>query len=255
MSRDAPPHRPARGFGGTPHAAMILAAGFGTRMRPLTDTCPKPLIAVAGRTLIDRALDLVEGAGIPRAVINLHYRGEMIRAHLAGRTSPRIAFSEEAPEILETGGGIRRALPLLGPAPFLALNSDAVWAGPNPLAALAAEGLGGGALARLLLVPRGAARGHAGTGDFFLREGRPVRRGDAESAPHVFGGAQLIAPEAFEGMPAGAFSLNRVWDRLIAEDRIAASVWDGVWVDVGSPPGIAEAETALAASRQAGAGG
>lgn len=229
-----------------PDTAMVLAAGFGTRMRPLTDRLPKPLIEVAGRTLLDRTLDLAAAAGIAWAVVNLHHRAGMIRAHLAGRERPAIAFSEEMPEILETGGGIRRALPLLGDGPFLAVNSDAVFAGPNPLAALAGQGLAEGAGALLLLVPRAAARGHAGPGDFFLEGDRPVRRGAAAAAPFVYTGAQLLAPAAFADTPEGPFSVNLVWDRLIAAGRLRAMLHPGPWVDVGTPAGIAEAEAALA---------
>jgi MurNAc alpha-1-phosphate uridylyltransferase len=228
---------------------MVLAAGFGTRMRPVTETRPKPLVEVAGRTLIDRTLDLVEGAGLARAVVNLHHLGHMIRGHLAGRARPELAFSEEAPEILDTGGGIRAALPLLGARPFLSINTDAVWTGGNPLAMLAAESLGEGVAARLLLVPREAARGHSGPGDFFLEDDRPVRRGAAGEAPYVFSGAQMIAPGAFDRTPEGAFSLNLVWDRLLAAGRVRAQVWQGGWADVGTPEGIARAEALLAEAR------
>ncbi len=225
---------------------MVLAAGFGTRMRPLTDTRPKPLIEVAGRALVDRTLDHLVAAGIPRAVVNLHYRGEMIRAHLADRRQPEIAFSEETPEILDTGGGIVAALPRLGPRPFLAVNSDAVWAGPEPLTLLAEAGLAQGTLACLLVVPRERARGHPGRGDFFPDGPGLRRRGEADAAPLVYTGAQLIAPEAFPGAPSGPFSVNLIWDRLMAEGRIMALVYPGAWVDVGTPAGIAEAEAALA---------
>ena len=164
-----------------PKTAMILAAGLGTRMRPLTNTCPKPLLPVAGRPMIDLVLDHAAEVGVRRAVVNLHYLGAMIRAHLAGRTAPEILFSEEQPVILETGGGIVRALPLLGAAPFYTVNSDAVWAGPNPLAVLAAAWDPGRMDALLLLVPRERARGYTRPGDFFLAaEGAaPARRGAA----------------------------------------------------------------------------
>lgn len=224
-------------------AAMILAAGFGTRMRPLTDHSPKPLIEVAGRPLIDHALDRVAEAGLSRAVVNLHYRGEMIRAHLAGRSAPRIAFSEETPDILDTGGGLRKALPLLGSAPFAAMNSDAIWAGPCPIAALRAAWRGEAGC--LLMVPRARARGYARAGDFFLDGHRPIRRGAAPEAPYVYTGLQILAPEALEGTPEGPFSVNLVWDRLIAEDRLRAAVYPGLWADVGTVQGIAEAEAAL----------
>ncbi len=227
---------------------MVLAAGFGTRMRPLTETRPKALVPVAGRALVDHALDRVREAGLPRAVVNLHYLAEMLRAHLAGRAAPRTAVSEEVPEILETGGGVRAALPLLGPAPFAVLNSDAIWAGANPLRTLLAawEGLRGEADGLLLLAPVAAARGYDRAGDFFLEGERPVRRGAVASAPYVYTGAQILCPAAFEGTPEGPFSLNLVWDRLIAAGRLRAAVHPGLWVDVGTPAGIAAAEAALA---------
>lgn len=234
-----------------PRAAMILAAGFGTRMRPLTEDRPKPLIEVAGRTLLDRALDLAGTAGVSRAVVNLHYRGEMIRAHLAGRATPAIAFSEETPAILDTGGGIRQALPRLGPAPFFAINPDAAWTGPDPLAALAAMWDPQAMDALLLLVARERAAAHAGPGDFFLAAdgAAPRRRGEASAAPFVYTGAQILSPAAFEGTAPGAFSLNEVWDRLAARGRLAAIRHRGGWVDVGTPAGVAAAEAALARER------
>ena len=227
-------------------AAMVLAAGFGTRMGELTRDRPKPLLPVAGRALIDHALDAVTGAGMRRAVVNLHYRGAQIRAHLAGRRAPEIAFSEE-PEILDTGGGVVRALPLLGDRAFAVLNSDAVFAGPNPVAALLAAWEPDRMDALMLLVPVGRARAYSRAGDFFLpAEGAaPVRRGEAASAPFVFTGAQILSPAALEGAPEGAFSLNLVWDRLLAAGRLAAVSWPGEWVDVGTPEGLAEAGRVL----------
>lgn len=239
----------------TPAAAMILAAGLGTRMRPLTDTCPKPLLAVAGRTLIDRALDLAEGAGVARAVVNLHYLGHMIGAHLQARPRPEIVFSPEEPAILDTGGGIRHALPLLGAAPFFTLNSDAVFAGPNPLTLLAQAWRPGAADALMLLVPRARARAYARAGDFFLpaQGAAPGRRGAAATAPLVFTGAQIIAPDAFAGTPEGPFSLNLIWDRLLAAGRLGAITYPGVWVDVGTPAGLDAAAQALTEAAGPGA--
>lgn len=227
----------------SPGTAMILAAGFGTRMGELTRDVPKPLLPVAGRPLIDLALDMAEAAGTRRAVVNLHYRGELIREHLAGRTTPEIVFSEEVPEILDTGGGIARALPLLGPQPFFVLNSDSVFAGPNPLTLLARAWGGERMDALMLLVPTTRARAYTRQGDFFLDAdgGPPRRRGDAPSAPLVFTGAQILSPRALDGAPSGAFSLNPIWDRLIAAGRLAAIAWPGEWVDVGTPEGLAEA--------------
>ena len=230
-----------------PETAMILAAGLGTRMRPLTDTRPKPLLPLRGRPMIDLALDHAAAAGVRRAVVNLHYLGGMVRDHLARRAAPEILFSEEQPEILDTGGGIAHALPLLGAAPFHAVNSDAVWVGPNPLAVLAAAWAPARMDALLLLVPRGRARSYTRPGDFFLSgEGdAPTRRGDAEAAPLVYSGAQIIAPGSFANAPSGAFSLNLIWDALLARGRLAAVTYPGIWVDVGTPAGLAVAESAL----------
>ncbi len=226
---------------------MILAAGLGTRMRPLTDNCPKPLLPLGGGAMIDLALDHAVAAGVRRAVVNLHYLGGMIRDHLAGRAAPEILFSDEQPEILDTGGGIAQALPLLGATPFYAINSDAIWVGANPLAVLAAAWDPARMDALLLLVPRGQARSYTRPGDFFLSvEGDvPTRRGDGETAPLVYTGAQIIAPGAFADAPKGAFSLNLVWDALLARGRLAAVTYPGGWVDVGTPAGLAEAEAAL----------
>ena len=229
-----------------PAAAMILAAGFGTRMGALTANRPKPLLEVAGETLLDRALDLAAAAGVERAVVNLHYLGAQIRRSLAGRSRPRIAFSEED-EILETGGGVAQALPLLGEAPFFVMNADALWPGGDPLGELAAVWDPRRMGALLHLTPRDAAIAYTRAGDFDLDpEGRLVRRGAAPRAPFVFTGAQIIAPEAFAGAPPGAFSLNLVWDELLAEGRLFGVVGSGRWVDVGTPDGLAAAEAALA---------
>lgn len=227
-----------------PSAAMIFAAGLGTRMGALTRDRPKPLIPVGGATLLDHALALVRDAGIARVVVNTHAHAAQVAAHLA-RVAPEAAVSHE-PERLETGGGLRRALPLLGPGPVVTLNADMVWTGPNPLAALAAAWAPGmGAL--LCLVPRASATGHAGPGDFFLAaDGRLARRGEAEAAPYVYAGAEIIDTAALDGFDAPAFSLNPVWDRLIAGGRLHGIVHPGGWVDVGRPEGIALAEAVLA---------
>jgi MurNAc alpha-1-phosphate uridylyltransferase len=187
---------------------------------------------------------------VPRAVVNLHYLGGLIRAHLAGRQAPEIAFSEEAPGILDTGGGVAQALPLLGPGAFCALNSDAVFAGRNPLAVLAGAWQPARMDALLLLVPVARARAYSRPGDFFLdaEGGAPRRRGAAAAAPLVFSGAQILAPCALDGAPRGPFSLNLVWDRLIDGGRLAAVTYPDEWVDVGTPAGLAEAERALAAA-------
>ena len=224
---------------------MIFAAGLGTRMGALTRDRPKPLIEVGGRPLIDHALALVRGAGIGRIVVNTHAHPEQLAAHLA-RAAPEVLISHE-PVRLETGGGLRQALPLLGAGPVFTLNADMVWTGPNPLVTLArAWRPGDGAL--LALVPWAAAVGHAGAGDFFRDpgSGRLTRRGDALAADFVYAGAGIIDSAAVAGFPEGAFSLNAVWDRLNAEGRLRGILHPGGWVDVGRPEGIAAAGAELA---------
>lgn len=229
----------------TARPAMIFAAGLGTRMGALTRDRPKPLIEVAGRPLLDHALDLARGAGAAPVVVNAHAHAAMLAAHLA-RVAPEARVAHE-PVLLETGGGLRAALPLLGPGPVLTLNADMVWRGPNPLAALEAAWDGGRMGALLALVPRAAALGHAGPGDFERdADGRLTRRGGAPSAAFVYAGAQIIDPAILDAFPAGAFSLNPAWDALIAEGRLFGLPWRGGWVDVGRPEGIALAEAELA---------
>ncbi|MBY8977041.1 nucleotidyltransferase family protein [Rhodobacteraceae bacterium NNCM2] len=220
---------------------MVLSAGLGTRMRPLTDHLPKPLLQVAGATMLDRALDHVEEAGIDRAVVNLHYLGQMIQDHLTTRAKPAITYSDETEELLETGGGVVKALPLLGDLPFVTMNSDAIWHGGNPIAPLI-EAWEEGTAALLLLVPRDHAIGYTRPGDFFLEGDRPVRRGDRAMAPYVYSGVQIIRPDVFAGAPAGPFSMNIIWNQLLARDAMRAVVYDGRWVDVGTPAGLALAD-------------
>lgn len=219
-----------------PQSLMLFAAGLGTRMRPLTDTLPKPLIRVGGRPLIDHALALAEDAGIARIVVNTHYRADQIAAHLAGRN---VVLSHE-PEILETGGGLRAALPLLGPGPVYTLNSDVVWTGPNPLKTLGdhwREEMG----ALLVLVPADRATGHSGKGDFALSPDGRITRG----GPLVYACAQILRPEGMATIPDRVFSLNRYWDMLIAEGRAFGTLHPGGWADVGRPENIALAEALL----------
>ncbi|MCR9127368.1 MAG: nucleotidyltransferase family protein [Rhodobacteraceae bacterium] len=222
-----------------PEAVMLFAAGFGTRMGALTATRPKPLVPVAGRALIDHALDIVDTAGLKRIVANAHYRADMIAAHLAPRG---IAISHETPDILDTGGGLRAALPMLGAGPVVAINTDAVWRGPNPLRALLDEWNPHEMDALLLCVPPARARGHAGTGDFHLApDGRLNRGGDL-----IYTGAQILRTERLADIADPAFSLNRVWDAMAADGRLFGTVWPGTWCDVGTPEGIALAERMLA---------
>lgn len=227
---------------------MLFAAGFGTRMGALTQDRPKPLIPVAGRPLVDHALALAEAAGIGTKVMNLHYRGEQLAAHVAGRG---VALSWERPQILDTGGGLRAALPLLGPGPVLLLNTDAVWTGANPLSEL----LAGWDAARmdglLLLLPGPLATGRSGPDDF-LRDGQGRLARAMGQAGDVYLGAQILRTELLADIPEPVFSLNRIWDRMIAKGRLFGLQHQGGWADVGHPEGIELAE-AMVARAQAGA--
>ena len=217
--------------------AMLLAAGFGTRMRPLTGAVPKPLLEIGGRTLLDRTLDKAVEAGVARAVVNTHHLAAQVERRLAARTVPEIVVSREA-EILDTGGGVFNALGLLGDAPFFVLNSDTVWEdGPTPALHRLAQAWDPARMEALLLVhPTVAAAGYAGDGDFFMDiEGRLHRRGEAEIAPFVFTGSQIVSPSLFDGMAPGAFSLNRVYDRAQERERLFGIRHDGAWHHVGTP--------------------
>ena len=225
--------------------AMVLAAGLGMRMRPLTDDRPKPMVIAEGRTLIDRTLDRLTEIDIREAVVNLHYLPDVLTAHLAERTTPKILWSDETALLMETGGGIVQALPQLGTDPFVAINSDNIWLGEDALAPLTEEWRPDEMDALLLLVPVEKAIGYERTGDFSLDEGRLVRRGERPAAPLVFTGAQIIAPHVFAGAPGGPFSLNIIWDKIIAEGRAYGALHRGGWCDVGTPQGLMQAEAAL----------
>ena len=216
---------------------MLFAAGFGTRMGEMTRECPKPLLKVAGRCLLDHALEQTRAAGLQRRVVNLHYHGDQIAQHLAGQD---IVLSWE-PEILETGGGLRQALPLLGAGPVFTLNTDAVWAGRNPLVELSAAWSEPQMEALLLLAPAGAGA----RADFVLDGAGRIARANGQPGL-VYLGAQIIRTEGLAAIPQRAFSLNLLWDRLIAEGRAYGVVHSGRWCDVGRPEGIASAEAMLA---------
>ncbi len=230
-----------------PQRAMVLAAGLGERMRPITDTLPKPLIELRGRTLLDSILDRLEAAGVPEAVVNLHYLGEMIEARLARRARPRIDFSHEAAR-LETGGGVRKALPLLGADAFFVINGDVSWLdGHTPaLERLAAAWNDEEMDALLLLHPTAFAVGYAGVGDFVLApDGRMRRRRESEVAPFVFTGIQILHPRLFEDTPEGPFSLNLIYDRAGVAERLWGLRHDGEWFHIGTPEGLRDVEDAL----------
>lgn len=235
---------------------MVLAAGLGTRLRPLTDHTPKPLIAVAGRTLLDRCLDRLVEAGVRRAVVNIHWLGDQIRAHLKARHDLEIVISDETERLLETGGGIARALPLLGDAPFIAVNADLIWRDPDggdsALQRLAKSFEAASMDGLLLLQPRGSADGHVGPGDFFLDTdgGLLRRRGTQSVAPYVYTGVQIIQPALFRDAPTDtAFSLNILYDRAIAAGRLRGIVHRGSWMDVGTHDGLRHAEGMLHGKR------
>lgn len=216
---------------------MVFAAGLGTRMGPLTAERPKPLVEVAGRALIDHALALAEAAGASPVAVNTHYRAGQLAAHLHGRP---VRLSPE-PDLLDTGGGLKAALPVLGPGPVLTLNADAVWTGPNPLLTLCAAWRPG-MEALLLLLPAVQARGRVGGGDFRMdAEGRLARGGEL-----VYLGAQLLDPSRLAEIEPRVFSLNLFWDSVAARGRLYGVRHPGGWCDVGHPGGIVEAEAMLA---------
>ncbi|MDA7963794.1 nucleotidyltransferase family protein [Ruegeria sp.] len=223
----------------TPQALMLFAAGFGTRMGALTKDRPKPLIPVAGRPLIDHALDHVQQAGIPRVVANLHYRADQLAAHL----SPKgVLLSHEVPDILETGGGLRAALPLLGSDPVFTLNTDAIWAGPNPLDLLKKAWNPDEMDALLMCIPTAQAIGHNGAGDFTADATGRITRGPGL----VYGGTQILKTDGLADIDEDAFSLNLLWDRMQQNGRLFAISYPGRWCDVGRPEGIALAEGLIA---------
>lgn len=230
---------------------MVLAAGFGERMRPLTDRMPKPLVPVAGKPLLDHVLDRLADAGVERAVVNVHYLADMIERHVHGRARPEITISDEREVLLDTGGGVVKALPALGAAPFFHINSDTIWIdGVKPNLERLAEAFDPARMdALLLLAPAAGSIGYAGKGDFLMgADGRLTRRSEREIAPFVYAGAAILRPELFKGAPAGKFSLTRLFDRAADAGRLCGLRLEGVWMHVGTPPAIAEAEAAIAES-------
>lgn len=238
-----------------PTSAFVLAAGKGERMRPLTETRPKPLVPVAGTPLIDQVLDRLADAHITDAIVNVHYLADQIEDHLRTRKTPKITISDERGELLDTGGGVAKALPKLGNAPFLIHNSDSIWV----------EGMGSN-LDRLidawdnatmdslmLVAPIATSVGYDGAGDFQMdASGRLTRQTGARLAPFVFAGVSIAHPRLFDGAPNGAFSLNRPWNAAIEKGRLFGVRLEGIWMHVGTPTAIAEAENAIANSMTAG---
>jgi len=235
-------------------SAMVLAAGLGTRMRPITDTLPKPLVRVGGRALLDHALDRLPAAGIEDAVVNVHHLAHLVEAHLRGRARPRITISNERGQLLETGGGAKNALPLLaagGPGPFVLLNSDSLWIddGRDNLAALVQSWDPERMDTLLLLASVATSLGYDGQGDFAMQpDGRLKRRAQGGTAPFVYAGVAVLKPELFADTPDGPFSLNFLFDRAIARERLYGMRLDGEWLHVGTPESIPAADQRLAAS-------
>lgn len=232
-----------------PDTAMVMAAGLGMRMRPLTATRPKPLIEVAGKPLIDHVLDRLRAAGVAKVVVNVHYLADALEAHLkASAEGLDVAISDERDQLMETGGGMVRAEPLIGADPFLAINSDNFWTdGPaDSLRLLASHWQGGEMDALLLLVPQPRAGNHGGQGDFHMdAAGRLSRRRTGRVAPFVYTGIQMVAKRLLRDAPAGPFSTNILWDRAIEEGRCFGAVHQGLWFDVGTPAAIIATERAL----------
>jgi MurNAc alpha-1-phosphate uridylyltransferase len=229
--------------------AMVLAAGLGLRMRPLTETTAKPLLLLQGRSLLDRALDRLEEAGVTDAVVNAHWQAAKVAAAVATRQAPRITLQREE-VLLETGGGVTRALPLLGPGPFAVVNGDSVWLdGPSPALSRLAAAFDPERMDGLLLLVRSAqVEGEVGRGDFLLDPIGQLRRPrERELAPYIFAGVQILSPALFTAAPQGAFSLNRLYDRAIEAGRLFALVHDGIWFHLSTPADLDRAEQSMQA--------
>jgi N-acetyl-alpha-D-muramate 1-phosphate uridylyltransferase len=236
-----------------PTHAMVLAAGLGLRLRPLTLDRPKALVQVAGRALIDHTLDRLTEIDVGTAVVNIHYKGNSLKRHLAERREPRIVISDETEQLLDTGGGVAKALPLLGPAPFYVVNCDIVWrdAHGNSLVHLAERFDDAAMDVLLLLQPTVRAIGYVGVGDFDMdSQGRLTRRAENFVAPFVFTGVQILHPRLFRDCPVGPFSLNRLYSQAAEAGRLYGLRHEGDWMDVGSPAGLQAAEAALAPIRR-----
>ena len=237
--------------GVVPETAMVMAAGLGKRMRPLTATRPKPLVEVAGKALIDHVFNRLRSAGVKRAVVNVHYLADALEAHLDNRVKGiEIQVSDERSQLMETGGGIVQARDLLGDKPFIVVNSDNLWVdGPADAIRLLGARWDDAAMdALLLLVPLAQAHNHGGQGDFHLApDGRITkRRQPGRPAPFVYTGVQILSPRVIADWPEGAFSTNLFWDRAIAAGRAYGLVHQGLWFDVGTPEAIGRTEAILA---------
>ncbi len=234
-----------------PSKAMVLAAGFGLRMRPLTERMPKPLVPVAGKPLLDHVLDKLAEAGVGDAVVNVHYLPDQIIDHVKGRKRPNIAISDERDAVLGTGGGVVKALPLLGDAPFFHLNADTLWIdGAQPNLARLADAFDPARMDILLLMaPTAGSIGYSGSGDYaMLPDGALRRRKEHQVVPFVYAGVAIISPAIFADAPAGEFSLTQMFDRANAQERLFGLRLDGLWMHVGTPDAVAAADKAFLAS-------
>lgn len=229
--------------------AMIMGAGHGTRMRPLTDDRPKPLVTVGGKTLIDHSIDRLAAAGVTEVVVNVHYRAAQLIAHLEQRRDVRVIISDETDQLLDTGGGVVKALPHFHGEPFFILNSDSIWIehGVPPLLAMQQAWDATRMDGLMLLAELSTTIGYDGAGDFVWLDGGLLARARGRSEkPYGYMGTQIAHPRLFADAPAGPFSTNLMWDRAIAKDRLSAVLLDGIWLHVGTPQARDEAETALA---------
>jgi N-acetyl-alpha-D-muramate 1-phosphate uridylyltransferase len=231
-----------------PDKAMVLAAGLGLRMRPLTERMPKPLVQVAGRPLLDHALDKLAEAGVVEAIVNVHYLPDQIIEHVAQRKRPRVTISDERDSVLGTGGGVVKALPLLGSAPFFHVNADTLWIdGVRSNLARLAEAFDSARMDILLLMaPTAGSIGYEGNGDYaMLPDGALRKRKEHQVVPFVYAGAAIISPSVFVGAPTGEFSLTRMFDAANEKERLFGLRLDGTWMHVGTPDAVGAAEDAF----------
>ncbi|MBO4222981.1 nucleotidyltransferase family protein [Bradyrhizobium neotropicale] len=232
----------------TPRKAMVLAAGLGLRMRPLTDHTPKPLVSVAGQPLLDHVLNKLAVAGVSEAVVNVHYLPDQIIEHVKTRKQPRVIISDERDKVLGTGGAVVKALPLLGPEPFFHVNSDTMWIdGVRPNLARLAETFNPAKMDILLLMaPTASSIGYGGRGDYsMLPDGALRKRREQQVVPFVYAGAAIMSPSIFADAPFGEFSLTRLFDRANEQERLFGLRLDGVWMHVGTPDAVQAAEEAF----------
>jgi MurNAc alpha-1-phosphate uridylyltransferase len=231
-----------------PDKAMVLAAGLGLRMRPLTERMPKPLISVAGRTLLDHVLDKLGDAGVSEAIVNVHYLPDLIIDHVAGRKRPHVTISDERDQVLGTGGGVVKALPLLGNEPFFHVNADTLWIdGVRPNLSRLAEAFDSARMDILLLMaPTASSIGYDGSGDYaMLPDGALRKRREHQVVPFVYAGVAVMSPAIFAGAPKGEFSLTRMFDAANERERLFGLRLDGTWMHVGTPDAVGAAEEAF----------